>query len=158
MEASRDPEVLWAGELEIRPADWLALTGGRPLALSVKELQLLVALARHGGRVLPRDEIHRLVWGGELRAGDRSVDVYIAKLRHKLAEALPDWSFIHTHFGLGYRFSPELSQPVHTTATRRQQAALEPLEASEPRAGGPTASHEAVGGPASVSAIKEINP
>jgi DNA-binding response OmpR family regulator len=141
MEASRDPEVLWAGELEIRPADWLALAGGRPLALSVKELQLLVALARHGGRVLPRDEIHRLVWGGALRAGDRSVDVYIAKLRHKLAETLPDWSFIHTHFGLGYRFSPELSQPVHTTATRRQQAALEPLEASDPH-----------------SAIKEINP
>jgi DNA-binding response OmpR family regulator len=130
MEASREPEVLWAGELEIRPTDWLALTGGRPIALSVKELQLLIALARHGGRVLSRDDIHRLVWQGELRPGDRSVDVYIAKLRHKLAEALPGWQFIHTHFGLGYRFSPELSQPVHTVATPGQQAVPDPLEAS----------------------------
>ena len=54
-----------------------------------------------------------------MRASDRSVDVYVHKLRAKLALALPEWSFIHTHFGFGYRFSPERSQRFHRTATSR---------------------------------------
>ena len=39
--------------------------------------------------------------------GDRSVDVFVRKLRQKLEKASPDWRYIHTHFGVGYRFSPE---------------------------------------------------
>lgn len=39
--------------------------------------------------------------------GDRSVDVFIRKLRKKLKELSPSWSYIHTHFGVGYRFEPE---------------------------------------------------
>lgn len=42
-----------------------------------------------------------------MRPGDRSVDVYIRKLRVKLDSALPEWSFIHTHFGFGYRLAAE---------------------------------------------------
>ena len=66
-----------------------------------------------------REDLYRRVWGGELPTGDRCVDVYVRKLRAKLAEALPDWSFIHTHVGFGYRLEPELSQPFHTTDTQR---------------------------------------
>jgi DNA-binding winged helix-turn-helix (wHTH) protein len=40
--------------------------------------------------------------------GDRSVDVFVRKLRQKLRAASPEWNYIHTHFGVGYRFSPEL--------------------------------------------------
>ena len=47
------------------------------------------------------------MWGGELRAGDRSVDVYVSKLRTKLEAAMPDRRFIHTHPGFGYRFQPQ---------------------------------------------------
>jgi DNA-binding response OmpR family regulator len=54
-----------------------------------------------------------------MRPGDRSVDVYVRKLRVKLEDALPDWSFIHTHFGFGYRFHREPSQLFHTGATAR---------------------------------------
>ena len=39
--------------------------------------------------------------------GDRSVDVFVRKLRQKLESASPDWEYIHTHFGIGYRFEPE---------------------------------------------------
>ena len=39
--------------------------------------------------------------------GDRSVDVFIRKLRQKLEKRSPGWSYIHTHFGVGYRFDPE---------------------------------------------------
>jgi DNA-binding response OmpR family regulator len=38
---------------------------------------------------------------------DRSVDVFVRKVRRKLALCAPDWEFIHTHFGIGYRFKPE---------------------------------------------------
>jgi DNA-binding winged helix-turn-helix (wHTH) protein len=39
--------------------------------------------------------------------GDRSVDVFIRKLRQKLEKRSPGWHYIHTHFGVGYRFDPE---------------------------------------------------
>ena len=116
MEAAQR-EVLRAGELEIRPGEYLALARGRALSLSVRELQLLAALAGREGRVVPREELYATVWGAPLRADDRSVDVYVHKLRTKLARALPEWRFIHTHFGLGYRFQPEPSHPFHKAAT-----------------------------------------
>ena len=47
------------------------------------------------------------VWDEPYRKSDRSVDVYVAKLRHKLDEALPGTRFIHTHFGFGYRLEQE---------------------------------------------------
>ncbi len=74
---------------------------------------------RRGLRQQQRQHRHRLVWGGPLRAGDRSIDVYVHKLRVKLETALPDWRFIHTHVGFGYRLDPEPSQAFHTADTPR---------------------------------------
>jgi DNA-binding response OmpR family regulator len=54
-----------------------------------------------------REELYRLAWGGTMRRGDRSVDVYVYRLRTKLARAGGGHVFIHTHHGLGYRFEPE---------------------------------------------------
>ena len=112
-------EVIKAGELEIRPSEYLALAGGRALTLSVRELDLLAALGRREGRIVAREELYETVWGAPMRASDRSVDVYVHKLRSKLATALPEWRFIHTHFGFGYRFQPELSHRFHNSATSR---------------------------------------
>ena len=99
--------IIVAPDLEIRPADFVALARGRALQLSIRELELLTEMARQQGRVVQREELYERVWGGSLRGDDRSVDVYVHKLRCKLAAALPEWRYIHTHFGLGYRFSPE---------------------------------------------------
>jgi DNA-binding response OmpR family regulator len=104
MELTRESEVLRAGDLEVRPGDHLALVRGQALSLSVRELDLLAALVRKQGRVVPREELYETVWGAPLRAQDRSVDVYVHKLRSKLARAVPECRFIHTHFGFGYRF------------------------------------------------------
>jgi len=119
MPMSDHAEVLKAGELEIRPAEHLARARGRALSLSVRELELLAALARREGRIVPREELYETVWGVPLRASDRSVDVYVHKLRTKLAAALPEWGFIHTHFGFGYRFQPEPSHLFHSSGTSR---------------------------------------
>ena len=130
MQAARAQELLKAGPLEIRPGHGLAVGAGRPLALSVRELDLLVALARRPERVVTREELHALVWGGRYRRDDRSVDVYVHKLRTKLEDALPDWRFIHTHFGIGYRFSAEPSRAVHASAGNPQPDGAAPMDAA----------------------------
>ena len=61
----------------------------------------------------------RSAWGRDLRPGDRAIDVYVHKLRAKLETALPGRRFIHTHVGLGYRFSPEPSHAFHKSTTAR---------------------------------------
>ena len=58
--------------------------------------------------MLRREEIYERVWGYAMAHGDRSVDVFVRKLRQKLRTASPEWNYIHTHFGVGYRFAPEL--------------------------------------------------
>jgi len=102
-----DPSPVYAGRLEIRPAEHAALVDGRPLLLTVRELQLLTALAQNAERVMTREEIYSRVWGRSFRNSDRSVDVYVGRVRTKLSRALPGRRFIHTHTGIGYRFSPE---------------------------------------------------
>jgi DNA-binding response OmpR family regulator len=103
-------EVLEVGPLEILPEEHLARASGRTLMLSIRELRLLTELARRADRIMSREELFHLVWGRDMRRGDRSVDVYVRKLRVKLEQALPQWRFIHTHFGFGYRLSAERSQ------------------------------------------------
>jgi len=112
------PDTLYAGELEITPGEGLVLATGRALTLSVREFELLAAMASRLGAIITREELYASVWRGELRAGDRSVDVYVSKLRGKLEQAMPDRRFIHTHPGFGYRFQPEPSRNVHMEATR----------------------------------------
>lgn len=130
MEAVPAHEELRAGELEVRPADGMVVAGGRTLSVSVREFQLLVALMRRVGRIVTREDLYSMVWGGALRSGDRSIDVYVHKLRVKLETALPEWQFIHTHVGFGYRLAPERSHSFHRDATSAPQTAGDEGQAS----------------------------
>jgi DNA-binding response OmpR family regulator len=112
-----DPEVLTIGPLQIMPDEHLARADGIVLMLSIRELRMLTELARRADHIVAREDLFTLVWGREMRPRDRSVDVYVRKLRVKLDAALPDWRFIHTHFGFGYRLSAE---PGLTTTGRSQ--------------------------------------
>jgi DNA-binding response OmpR family regulator len=116
MAATRERRVVRAAGLEIRPTEGLVVAGDRVVPMSPRELAVLDALARREGRTVSRAELYELVWGAELRAGDRSIDVYVHKVRTKLEEAVPERSFIHTHVGFGYRFTP-LSHDFHNRAT-----------------------------------------
>lgn len=95
------------GEIMIRPDLYQAYAGDLSLELTAREFEILHLLSQ-SDRVLRREEIYERVWGYAMAHGDRSVDVFVRKLRQKLRSASPEWNYIHTHFGVGYRFSPEL--------------------------------------------------
>jgi DNA-binding response OmpR family regulator len=94
------------GEITIRPDLYQAYRGDTSLELTAREFEILQLLSQ-SDRVLRREEIYERVWGYAMAHGDRSVDVFVRKLRQKLRVASNDWSYIHTHFGVGYRFAPE---------------------------------------------------
>jgi DNA-binding response OmpR family regulator len=101
-----DAGPLVAGELEIRPDQFQAFVAGRGLDLTRREFELLHVLAESSGRVIEREDVYQRVWGYSMAHGDRSVDVFVRKLRRKLERRSPGWQYIHTHFGIGYRFEP----------------------------------------------------
>ena len=117
-EARVDSGPLVAGEVEIRPDQFQAFVAGRSIDLTRREFELIQLLAEAEGQVLQREEIYQRVWGYAMVHGDRSVDVFVRKLRSKLERASPGWRYIHTHFGIGYRFAPEPTGAASTLAPR----------------------------------------
>jgi DNA-binding response OmpR family regulator len=120
-ETERGPLVV--GELEIRPDQFQAFVSGRSVDLTRREFELVRTLADSAGTVIERGEIYRRVWGYEMAHGDRSVDVFVRKLRAKIQKHSPGWTYIHTHFGIGYRFEPkplggeaEIAAPIEGAA------------------------------------------
>jgi len=87
--------------VETAPGEW------SDCGLTVREFRLLTTLAREQGRVLSRDELQQRVWGTPHRPRDRIVDVCVRKIREKVDHRSPDRVFVHTHYGVGYRFEPE---------------------------------------------------
>ena len=92
--SSRGPLVI--GELEIRPDQFQAFVAGRSLDLTRREFELLKILSESAGTVLERGEIYRRVWGYEMAHGDRSVDVFVRKLRSKIQRRSPGLE-LHPH-------------------------------------------------------------
>jgi DNA-binding response OmpR family regulator len=97
-----EPEVLRAGPLELRPRSLAATLHGRRLDLTSYEFTILRILVERQGRVLSREQILELAKGTADDAFDRSIDVRISKLRHKLGPSL-----IRTVRGVGYMFASE---------------------------------------------------
>ncbi len=121
-----------AGELEIRPDRFQAFVGDEALDLTRREFELLHLLAEERGQVLERETIYQRVWGYAMAHGDRSVDVFIRKLRQKLEKRSPSWSYIHTHFGIGYRFDPEPAGIVKEELRPAAPDAVTPETGAEP--------------------------
>jgi DNA-binding response OmpR family regulator len=111
------------GEITIRPDLYQAYADNVSLELTAREFEILHLLTG-SDRVLRREEIYERVWGYAMAHGDRSVDVFVRKLRQKLRAASPNWNYIHTHFGVGYRFAPE----SESTANGRKDAVTRELE------------------------------
>lgn len=141
-ELPADDAAVAAGELSIRPDRFQAFVGERSADLTRKEFELLHLLAQAEGRVLERDEIYQRVWGYTMVRGDRSVDVFVRKVRQKLEPISPGWNYLHTQFGVGYRFAAE---PRNPTAG---EEANEPTAPWKPEEDEPTPVHAAEGEPA----------
>jgi DNA-binding response OmpR family regulator len=100
-------EVQRIANLEVRPTELQVLVDDRRAGLTVREFELFYVLVKRMDSVVQRPEIYELMWDGEMPRRDRSVDVLVRKVRGKLEVVAPGWRYIHTHFGIGYRFSPE---------------------------------------------------
>ena len=122
------------GELEVRADRFQAFVDGRSVELTRREFELIELLSAAEGRVLEREEIYQRVWGYAMARGDRSVDVFVRKLRQKLEKASPTWRYIHTHFGVGYRFAPEPdgAEPVGLEVAAAVEAAPAPERTAVP--------------------------
>ena len=92
--------VIEHGTLRIEPLAREVLLDGQALALTPREYELLVFLARHPGRVLSRDELLRKVWGYDYLGTTRTVDVHVRRLRVKLGVRN---HAIETVTGAGYK-------------------------------------------------------
>jgi DNA-binding response OmpR family regulator len=127
--ATRNEDVgpMVAGELEIRADQYQAFVSGQSIGLTRREFELLQLLADAHGQVIEREDIYQKVWGYAMAHGDRSVDVFVRKLRQKLQRHSVNWHYIHTHFGIGYRFDPEMADGV--------KMPLDPRDLPEPVAG-----------------------
>jgi len=129
-EGRGDATPVEAGEVEIRSDQFQAFVHGRSIDLTRREFELIELIASAEGRVLEREEIYQRVWGYAMARGDRSVDVFVRKLRQKLERASPGWRYIHTHFGIGYRFAAE---PIEGAGAADAPAG----DARDPRLGAP---------------------
>jgi DNA-binding response OmpR family regulator len=103
----RNLEPVTLGEVEIRPARYQAFAHGRSLELTRREFQLIELLCSARGEVLGREFIYESLWGYEMARNDRSVDVFVHKLRRKLKLASPAWRYVHTQPRAGYRLAAE---------------------------------------------------
>ncbi|MDQ4029842.1 MAG: response regulator transcription factor, partial [Actinomycetota bacterium] len=105
-EAPRRGEPIEIEELRLDPANVQAYVGGESADLTPTEFRLLYALAIERGRVLTRDELLQKVWGRRATHRDRTVDVFVRKLREKVDARAPRHTFLHTRYGVGYKLDP----------------------------------------------------
>ncbi|WP_373483926.1 winged helix-turn-helix domain-containing protein [Acetobacterium sp.] len=102
---SKEDETIVVGDLHIEPKAFEVYQNGEKLALTLKEYELLVFLAKHRGQVLTRDQLLDQIWGFDYYGETRTVDVHIRYLRKKIEEQSEDGKkYIETVRGVGYRF------------------------------------------------------
>lgn len=94
------------GPLEIDLAGHRVFLSGEEVELTASEYKLLVTLSRYPGRVYSRMELVEKVLGYDFEGYERAIDSHVKNLRAKLGDDPREPSFIHTVFGVGYRFDP----------------------------------------------------
>ena len=102
----RRGEPLDIEELRVDPGTVQAYVDGQSANLTPTEFRLLYALALEQGRVLTRDELLQKIWGRRQTRRDRTVDVFVRKLRYKIDRHSPQHAFVHTRYGVGYKLEP----------------------------------------------------
>src|SRR5215831_34190 len=102
----RDEEIV-IEELRLDPRNVQVYVDGASADVTPTEFRLLYTLAREEGRVLTRDEILQRVWGRRATHRDRTVDVFVRKLREKVDRRASRHTFLQTRYGVGYKLEAE---------------------------------------------------
>ena len=100
---ARRGEAIELEELRIDPREVQAYVDGASAELTPTEFKLLYALALEPGRVASRDELLQKIWGRRQSHRDRTVDVFVGRLREKIDRRASKHDFIHTRYGVGYK-------------------------------------------------------
>jgi DNA-binding response OmpR family regulator len=100
-------ETIEIEELRIDPRAVQAFVDGESVDLTPTEFRLLYTLALEQGRVATRDELLQKIWGRRATHRDRTVDVFVRRLREKIDRAAPRHTFIQTRYGIGYKLEPQ---------------------------------------------------
>ena len=106
-------ENLSIGEIVLNLSQMQAIVNGHRVRLTPKELTLMHALMENAGRVLSRQQLMELAWGGQF-VTQKSVDVYVQRLRKSLRPYLDGRDYIQAHRGFGYKF--EIPRPQAAAA------------------------------------------
>jgi DNA-binding response OmpR family regulator len=105
---AKQGDVIELEELRVDPVSVQAYLNGQSAELTLTEFRLLYALAAESPRVVSRDELLQRIWGRRLTRRDRTVDVFVRKLREKIDARAPRHAFLHTRYGVGYKLEPQL--------------------------------------------------
>lgn len=106
-QANETGEPITIGAMTLWPQRRVAAIDGSPLTLTSTEFSLLEFLSRHAGSVVSKHDLALAALGRPLSAYDRSIDVHISSIRHKLGPRPDDTPWIHTVRGKGYQFIQE---------------------------------------------------
>ena len=105
--AEKGPVALEYGPVAVNLRQRSVHVGATPVRLTPTEFRLVALLIREPGRVFSRDQIINRVFGYDFDGFDRTVDAHISSLRRKLAAGQSTQRYIHTVYGVGYRFGNE---------------------------------------------------
>jgi DNA-binding response OmpR family regulator len=101
-------DLISVGNLSINLSQHRVMLGEKPIILKPKEFDLLAFLARHRGQVLTRETLLERVWDYDYSGGTRTVDVHVRWIREKIEADPSKPRYIHTIFGVGYKFDPDV--------------------------------------------------
>ena len=99
-------QVLSCGDLELDRDAVKVTAGGREVALTAREFEILALLMSHPKKVYTREQLYESVWGGEYMGDDNTVNVHISNLRSKLGK-VSDREYIKTVWGIGFKMNME---------------------------------------------------
>ena len=115
----RPREVWERGRLRIDLDGYETVLDGKPLALSLREFELLRFFAQNPDRAFSRGDILDLVWGSDTHVEPRTVDVHVRRLRQRIERDDSSPELILTVRGFGYKFHPDaLDEPVRKRGSR----------------------------------------
>ncbi|HIR83830.1 MAG TPA: response regulator transcription factor [Candidatus Galloscillospira excrementavium] len=101
-----EKQVLTCGDLVLDRESVTVTAGGKPVALTAREFDILALLMSHPKKVFTRGQLYEQVWGGEYFGDDNTVNVHISNLRSKLAK-VSGGEYIKTVWGIGFKMNEE---------------------------------------------------